>query len=199
MSLSHSHLTVIQQGSLDEDNICSHDDLIHTLVATNWLYDILHFTSSHQRFILKFVNTIPLPLKYSSALIQASHSICRSLILCWISKILFTGAHLTYSDALSRRSNIFPSVFRYFHAVSAAAWRLSWRPQVRWRRSSLSLTRAWAAILRCHHTPIPRSGDTGHWAECISVIIVGRISLYSYLHHIISFVRTTSSATVGFR
>ena len=154
--------------------------------------DIPHFTSSHQRFILKFVNTIPLPLKYSSALIQASHSICRSLILCWISKILFT-AHLTYSAALSRRSNIFPSVLRYFHAVSAAAWRLSWRPQVRWRRSSLSLTRAWAAILRCHHTPTPRSGDTG-----ISVIIVGRISLYSYLHHIISFVRTTSSATVGF-
>ena len=57
----------------------------------------------------------------------------------------------------------------------------------------------WAAILRCHHTPTPRSGDTGHWAECISVIIVGGISLYSYLHHIISFVRTTSTATVGFR
>ena len=55
--------------------------------------DIPHFTSSHQRFILKFVNTIPLPLKYSSALIQASHSICRSLILCWISKILFTEKH----------------------------------------------------------------------------------------------------------
>ena len=110
----------------------SHDHL-HTLPDSNWLHDILHFTSSHQRFILKFVNTIPLPLKYSSALIQASHSICRSLILCWISKILFTGAHLTYSDALSRRSNIFPLCIDIFTTVSAAAWRLSWRPQVRWR------------------------------------------------------------------
>ena len=75
---SHSHL---QQGA----RVCRWWGLYsltwwscsHLAGYTLWLYDILHFTSSHQRFILKFVNTIPLPLKYSSALIQASHSICR--------------------------------------------------------------------------------------------------------------------------
>ena len=175
----------------------SHDHL-HTLPDSNWLHDILHLTSSHQRFILKFVNTIPLPLKYSSALIQASHSICRSLILCWISKILFTGAHLTYSDALSRRSNIFPLCIDIFPLCRRL--RGDWAGGRRWGGGGGASPGPWAAILRCHHTPTPRSGDTGHyWAECISVIIMGGISLYSYLHHIISFVRTTSTATFGFR